>query len=316
MVKNNKLNLLAELFCYFTARYPNRLSLKPVTYIMIKRTVPYFPAIFALFFLGSLSANAQYYYKDIWSNDQLVKEFNILKRDRLKTIKLKSFDDDGEPSDGFFCEREINKSYTQSQMVSKSNITGQSLMVSDYNTAGQPVKTTDDTPTITNTTEFAYNDKGKVTLVRAMTKAEDDSLPITETHEYFYDQDGRPEKMLRKQNNVLMTTIHFVSDANGNTIEEDVVETSTSDRNYYYYYDEKNRLTDVVHYDGRAKRLLPSFMYAYQDLDAPEQMISTEDGGGNYLIWKYDYNDRGLRASEKCFSKDSRLLGSIQYEYQ
>lgn len=283
---------------------------------MIKKTVSFFSAFLTLVLIGSLRADAQYYYKDIWTNDQLVKEFNILKRDRLKTIKLKSFDDDGEPSDGFFCEKKINKGFTQSQMVSKSNITGQSLLVSDYNTAGQPVKTTDDTPTITNTTEFEYNDKGKVTVVRAMTKAEDDSMPITETHEYFYDENGRPEKMLRKQNNLLMATIHFVTDANGNTIEEDVEGSHSSDRNYFYYYDDKNRLTDVVHYDDRAKRLLPSFMYAYHDLDEPEQMISTEDGGGNYLIWKYDYDDRGLRASEQCFSKDSQLLGTIRYEYQ
>ena len=70
----------------------------------------------------------QYYYKDIWNNLQLVKEFNLLKNDNLKTVKIKSFEDDGEPSEGFFCEKKINKNYTQSQMISKSNITGQSLV--------------------------------------------------------------------------------------------------------------------------------------------------------------------------------------------
>ena len=130
---------------------------------------------------------AQYFYKDIWSNDQLIKEFAILKNEHLKTIKVKSFEDDGEPSEGFFCEKKINKNYTQSEMISKSYITGQSLLISDYNGEGRPVKTTDNTPTTTSTTKYEYDNKGKLTTVHTITKADDDSGEITETHEYSYE---------------------------------------------------------------------------------------------------------------------------------
>jgi hypothetical protein len=56
-------------------------------------------------------------------------------------------------------------------------------------------------------------------------------------------------------------------------------------------------------------------MYEYNSLNLPVQMISTEEGGNNYFIWQYSYNDKNLREKEKCFSKEKRLLGSIEYEY-
>ena len=245
-----------------------------------------------------------------------MKEFTILKNENLKTVKIKSFEDDGEPSEGFFCEKKINKNYTQSEMISRSYITGQSLLVSDYNTNGQPVKTTDNTPTTTSTTQYEYDQNGQLKVILTITKGDDDSEKITETHEYFYDEKGKPVKMLRKKNNVLISTIHFVSDANGNVIEENAEGNNSTDKKYFYYYDDKNRLTDVVHFNERAGRLLPDYMYEYNSFNQPMQMISTEEGGNNYFIWKYTYNDKNLRETEKCFSKEKRLLGTIEYEYK
>lgn len=316
MVKNNKLNLLAELFCYFTSMKNSQLKQSKFSYKMIKQSAFFSPVFLLLTCMFSISAQAQYYYKDIWNNQQLVKEFNILKNDNLKTIKIKSFEDDDQPSEGFFCEKKINKNYTQSQMISKSNVTGQSLLVSDYNANGQPVKTTEETPTTTNITNYQYDQNNQLKTIQIVTKGDDDSESITETHEYFYDEKGRPLKMLRKKGDILIATIHFVSDANGNIIEEDVEGNSATDKKYYYYYDDKNRLTDVVHYNERAKRLLPNYMYEYDAVNQPKQMISTEEGGSNYFIWKYTYNDKNLRETEKCFSKERRLLGTIEYEYK
>ena len=301
---------------YFTQMKNCQLKQSKFSYKMIKKSAFFYPAFLLLSCMFSISVNGQYYYKDIWNNRQLEKEFNLLKNDNLKTIKIKSFEDDGEPSEGFFCEKKINKNYTQSQMISKSNVTGQSLLVSDYNANGQPVKTTDDTPASTSATEYEYDQNGQLKVLRTITKGDDDSDKIIETHEYFYDDKGGPSKMLRKKNDVLISTIDFVSDANGNVIEEDVEGNSASDKKYYYYYDDKNRLTDVVHYNDRAQRLLPNYMYEYNSLNQPKQMISTEEGGSNYFIWKYTYNDQNLRETEKCFSKARILLGTIEYEYK
>jgi YD repeat-containing protein len=316
MVKNTKLNLLHKLFCYFTIMIKQAFKKYQLFFYIMNKCCFHTLLLLSLLFIISLQADAQYFYKDLWSNRQVVKEFAILKNDKLKTIKIKSFEDDGEPSDGFFCEKKINKNYTQSQMISKSNVTGQSLLVSDYNNAGLPVKTTDDTPNSTSITQYEYDDHGRLSLVKTVTKGEDDSDSIVETREYFYDQNGVPLKMLRKKNNMLISTILFSSDANGNVTEENVEGSGAIDKKYYYYYDDKNRLTDVVHFNERAGRLLPNYMYEYNSLDQLSQMISTEEGNSNYLIWQYTYNDKGLRETEKCFSREKRLLGTIDYSYQ
>jgi hypothetical protein len=99
------------------------------------------------------------------------------------------------------------------------------------------------------------------------------------------------------------------------TSEQELIKGSKG-KKYLYYYDDKNRLTDVVHFNERAKRLLPDYMYEYNQLGQVRQLIATEDGSSNYFIWKYTYNDRKLRETETCLSKQKRLLGSIQYQYK
>jgi hypothetical protein len=56
-------------------------------------------------------------------------------------------------------------------------------------------------------------------------------------------------------------------------------------------------------------------MYEYNDLGQITQMIATEVGSSNYYIWKYTYNEKKLRETERCLSKERRLLGSVQYQY-
>ncbi len=275
----------------------------------IFRCIVFFVAVY----LNLSPAHAQYYYKDILSTLQQNKEFSILKNGNIKLIKITSFDENDQPSDGFFCEKKINKTFSQSQMLSKSNITGQSLLVTDYNNKGDVVKTTTTTPTTNNTVEFQYDQNGNISLISTNTIADGDSSGITETHQYFY-ENGRPVKMLRKKNNTLISTITFVADDNGNIIEEDPAGKSI-DKKYYYYYDDHNRLTDVVHFNVIAKKLLPDYMFEYSNGNQPKQMISVDETGRNYFIWKYAYDDKKLPEIQKCFSKEKNLLGTIQFDY-
>ena len=122
--------------------------------------------------------------------------------------------------------------------------------------------------------------------------------------------------MERKKNNMLVATIHFVKDEKNNVIEENVTDANSSDKKYYYYYDDNNRLTDVVHFNERAGKLLPDYIYEYNSLNQPVQMISASETGDNYFIWRYSYNEKNLRDSERCFSKEKRMLGKIEYEYK
>jgi YD repeat-containing protein len=268
-----------------------------------------------LFFSLSFSSlKAQYYYKDLLSVIQQNKQFSILKNENIQLIKISSFDENDQPSEGFFCEKKINKNFTQAQMMSKSNITGESLLVTDYNSEGNVIKTTTTTPTTNNTVEFEYDTNGNISVIRTKTIADGDSSGITETHEYFY-ENNKPVKMIRKKNNSVISTITFVTGDKGNIIEEDPSGNSL-DKKYYYYYDDQNRLTDVVHYNIIAKRLLPDYMFEYNTANLPKQMISVDETGRNYFIWKYSYTDTHLPEIQKCFSKEKRLLGTIQFDYK
>lgn len=259
--------------------------------------------------------NAQYYYKDIISTDQLNKEFSILKAQQLRTIKLKSFEDNDEPSEGFFCEKKINKDYSQTEMISKSYITGETLVTTSYNKEGLVINSVSSTPTVTNTTEYSYDSLGRLNQIKTITAADDNSSRITETREYNYNPEGRPEKMLRKKNNLLVSTITFLKDENGNVIEENPNGKSI-DRKYFYYYNEKDQLSDIVHYNEFAKKLLPDYIFEYNENGVPKQMISIDESGRNYFVWRYAYTAKNLPEIQKCYSKEKRLLGTIEYEYQ
>ncbi len=275
-----------------------------------------FPAFIILFISLSSGAHAQYFYKDIWTNQQLTKEFAVLKNENKRTISVKSFEDDGEPSEEFYCERKIDRNFTKSEMISRSYITSQSLLISYYNEKGWIIKTVDSTQTSLARSEYEYDNKGRVIMIRNFTKANDETVGITETHQYIYNVAGKLEKMIRRKNNADISNVNFTIDDKGNVIDEEEIIKGKKGRKYLYYYDEKNRLTDVVHYNERAKRLLPDYMYEYNQTGQIKQMISTDDNIGNYFIWKYTYNDQRLRESEKCYSKEKRLLGSIQYVYK
>ena len=265
-------------------------------------------------FFCFFSTDAQYYYKDILSNIEQNKEFSILKNGNIKMIKVESFDEKDQPSNGFLCEKRINKDFSESQMISKSNITEQSLLVSRYDKSGRILETTTNTPTTTNTIDFEYDSAGLLSLISTKTIGDGDSTGIIETHQYFY-KSGKPEKMLRKKDGILISTIAFVTDDKGNIIEEDATGTS-NDKKYYYYYDDKNRLTDVVHYNVVAKRLLPDYMFEYDNDNKPVQKISVDETGRNYFIWRYSYDDMHLPEIQKCYSKEKDLLGTIQFDYK
>lgn len=257
---------------------------------------------------------AQYYYKDIMSINQANKEFSLLKTNSVKLVKLKSFEDNDEPSEGFFCEKKINKTYSQSEMISKSYITGQSLLVTDYNSGGLILKTTNTTPTTNNTATYRYDANNQLIEITTVTSADGDSGAISERHLYTYNEKGNIAKMVRTKNGQTIGEITFKSDAKGNIIEEDP-SGNARDKKYFYYYDDHNRLTDIVHFNEIAQRLLPDYMFEYNSKNLPRQMISIDESGRNYFIWKYSYTDTNLPEIQKCFSKEKRLLGTIEFEY-
>ncbi len=274
-----------------------------------------FAGISLLIALSSV-AKAQFYYKDIWNPQQLIKEMAIVKNENIRTVSIKSFEDNGDPSKEFFCEKKIDRNYTMAQTVTRSNVTDQSLLTSLFNTKGLILRTTDSTVSSLNRTDYIYDNNDRIIEVKTFTKAEDEAVGIEESRSYNYNASGNIEKMARKKNMKQLSIVNFKADEKGNVIEEEEISSNGQSTKYFYYYDVNNRLTDVVNYNERANRLLPDYMYEYNDVGQITQMIATEVGSSNYYIWRYTYNDQQLRETERCLSKERRLLGSVQYQYK
>lgn len=260
------------------------------------------------------STNAQYYYKDMVSNKQLLDEMARLKEQKLRSVSIKSFDDDGSLSDGFFCEKNISRNYGTVETLTKSNVTGATWFTSLFNKNGQLLKTTDSSQIAVSTVVYDYDEKNRIKSIRSGQRSSDDDFTneMMEEHIYQYTDGGTLQKMIRVKNYRDSSQILFsLDDKNNISIEKD----TKSGKSYYYYYDNKNRLTDVVHFNQFNEKMLPDYIFEYNGAGQVAQMTTTEEGGSYYYIWKYTYENE-LRTGERCFSKEKRLMGSIQYEYK
>ncbi len=267
-----------------------------------------------LVFLSGYSAFSQYYYTDILTVRKLNMEYQTIKSDGYHTVRLESFEGDDTPSEGFSCVKKISQDYSGSEMLSKSNVTGESLLKATYKD-GKIIQSVNETASTTSTTQYTYDANSQLTKISILTSSNTDSSTFSEDRIYTYDVSGIPSTLVRMRNGQQVSQIDFKKDETGNIIEE-TPESNSKDKKYYYYYDDQNRLTDVVHYNILAKKLLPDFMFAYNDTGQIRQMISVDESGRSYFVWRYSYTSSGLPEIQKCYSKEKKLLGTIQYEYQ
>ncbi len=274
------------------------------------------------FFAGALLAAlpfrpalAQYYYKDIVSVKQANTEKSTLEQKKIRNVLVHSFEADGTPSEGFYCEKKFNKNYSQMETYTKSPGTNKSLLTSYYNQQGLLARSSDSSDITSATTLYEYDSRGNISSITSYTHSSDDdfSTSLKEVHQYSYNANNIPVKMLKIKNDRDSSQIDFLLDEKGNVTDE--IEPGNNGRHYYYYYNADNRLTDIVKYNVVKKGLRADFIFEYDDEGRVVQMISVEEGiTGDYYTWRYVYNE-GLKIIEKCFSKEKKLLGYFEYEY-
>lgn len=267
----------------------------------------------AVFFLP-FSAFSQYYYNDILGNRQTNREYQALKSGNIHRMVLRSFDANDQPSKGFFCEKALNMDFSASAMKSKSGATPETIIEATYSD-GRITGAVTTTPYSNNSTRFQYDSAGHLIRIAITTFSDADSMSYSEERRYRYNNEGIPTKMICSKNGNHDFTLIFLVGEKGNILEEHA-EGNASDRRYYYYYDDLGRLTDIVHFNAFANKLLPDYMFQYQEMDWPAQMVSVDETATDYLIWKFSYTTSGLPEIQKCYSKQKQLLGTIQYEYQ
>ncbi len=271
----------------------------------------------ALFFLliFVVKAGAQYYYKDIILTRQSIENRKAYQQSRIRSVKLNSFESNGQPTEGFQGEQTISNDYSTIITSTSSTMSTASVLTSFYDANGLLKKTIDTSDTYQSTTEYSYNASNQVQAIVNTALQTDNKVSETEQHIWSYDANGRPAGMLKIKNNNDTTYLKFIADEKGNIVEERAVRNNANLPVVYYYYNENNQLTDIVHFDERTRRLLPDYVFEYDAQGRPSSMLVVPKGSSNYQRWVYEYNEKGLKSTESCYNKKKELLGRVEYQY-
>jgi YD repeat-containing protein len=153
----------------------------------------------------ALGSQAQFYYKDLVTIQQTNAQWGLLKNNRVKAVKLESFEANNQPSEGFSVQQRIvdNRMITQTQTPSN----GSSQLTATYNTAGRLAQTVDTSEDFHGTTNYEYDADGRVTTITNVSRSNE--FTTTEVHAWSYDASGKPSQMLRIRNNTDTTYITF-----------------------------------------------------------------------------------------------------------
>ena len=270
------------------------------------------PFLFLLLFY--FAANSQYYYKDIVAAADISRLMKIYSANNIKKITAKGITPEGSPSSEFSEMGEVNGTTLK---VTTNNNKAISTLKFNFNDRGQLISSVDSAINVKGTSTYTYDANGKIISISNSATDADSSgdFSQTETHQYIY-KDGKLDKMWRIINKADSLEVRFVTDEHGNVIEERNFRRGVLADPIYYYYDDRNRLTDIVRFNYKANRLLPDYLFEYDDNDRVIQKITTTSGNNlGYLTWRYLFDEKGLKTKEALFNKDKQLQGRIDYSY-
>ena len=272
----------------------------------------FFFYLLVIFF--STQGNAQFYYFDIIGTKQtntLYKQVRVAAYKKITGISYNG----SEPSKDFVLEQTISKD-GKTILTRSASVGSTETFFTGYYDVDRIVKSADSGKNAITTVQYEYDSTGKLQSINSVSNDFDGTFTNTEDHLWSYNQKGLPEKMLKIKNMVDTTVVSFIYDEENQVAEERWTKSNRSIETYYYYYNQKKQITDIVKYNRKAKAMLPDFIFEYNDMDQLSQMTQTQSGSANYLIWRYTYNDQGLKVREVAYNKEKELMGRIEYSYQ
>jgi YD repeat-containing protein len=270
-----------------------------------------------LLILSSIqSLSAQYYYKDILGTKESNQLFEKYRQLKVRSVVINSFEPDGNKSENFTCEQTFTPSNRSLKTYTKSGVTDESTLISYYDEKGILKSTVDSSANIVSKSYYVFNEENKLLSLKNISNEINKNFFETTEHFWFYNTDGKPVKMIRTTNIYDTLLVNFIIDENGNVTEEKSFKKGKPFSTVYYYYDTQNRMTDIVRYNTKAKRLLPDYLFEYSDTNQLIQKITVPANNSNYQIWRYQYNSNGLRIKEALYDKNKKLTGKIEYQYR
>lgn len=257
---------------------------------------------------------AQYFYNDIIGTGETTNLMKFYLENKIKKVTSNGFEAQGLPAKNYKEEQEVNETGMQLK-ISTFNDLRKSTITYSFDKSGRLIGSVDISNGIKSATDYTYNNEGKIILIINSIVDSLQDFNQTEIHQWLY-KNGSPEKMWRIINKSDTLEVWFKPDENGNVIEEQNSKKGKGTDPIYYYYDEKNRLTDIVRFNNKVKKLLPDFLFEYDESNRVIQKITTTSNNNmGYLTWRYLYNEKGLKTKEALFNKEKKLQGRIEYTY-
>lgn len=267
------------------------------------------------YLLISSTVFCQHYYNDIVDSRELGQRMKTYITGKVRTITAAGFDDRGMKSKDYNEWQEIDAANNILKIATRN---GQQVNRNTYRFDKQYrlLSITDSSRDIRSTTKYNYDNNGNIISVITSTKDSLSDFSQSTAHYYQYNQNGKPVKLWRVINNADSTEFRFNTDEKGNVADEQLYRRGVALDLIYYYYDDSNRLTDIVRYDKRTKKLLPVSLFEYDTENRIIQKMSVlSTSRPDYIIWRYIFNENGLKTKEALFNKQKELTGRIEYAY-
>ncbi|HEX7904662.1 MAG TPA: hypothetical protein VF487_12340 [Chitinophagaceae bacterium] len=265
--------------------------------------------------LSSFSLHAQYYYNDIIGTAEITERMKMYTANKVQSVTVTGFDQQGMKSTDFNEWQEVKENGKALKITTRNGLT-KTILYYRFDAAGRLASLIDSSLGVQSVATYKYDATGKLIRIENVMQDTATEFNETEIHQWNYNAAGKPEKLWRILNAKDSTEIRFMPDEKGNVADEQVYKRGKGSDPVYYYYDDNNRLTDIVRFNKMANRLLPDIMFEYDDSNRVIQKITTLSSRNlGYLIWRYVYNDKGLKTKEALFDKDKQLTGKIDYQY-
>ena len=265
--------------------------------------------------LLQITSFCQYYYNDITDAKVIGERMKNYISQKVKTITATGYDSRATKTTDFNEWQEIDaeKKLLKISTRNEQRVTRQYYQFDDQlRLAG----ITDSSGDIKSNTIYNYDKNNNIFLIETNTKDSLQDFTESIVHQYQYNPAGKPIKLWRIINGKDSSEYRFTLDEKGNVADEQLYRRNVGIDPVYYYYDDKNRLTDIVRYNKKAKKLLPSIMFEYDESNRIiQKMTILSSNNPDYLIWRYIFNDKGLKTKEALFNKQKELTGRIEYAY-
>jgi len=274
-----------------------------------------------LLFISSLSLHAQYYYDDIAGTRETNRLMQTYLGQKVRMVTATGYDNKGVKATDFTEIQEIKENGRLLRLSAIRNFK-KAVTLSRFDDQGRVISITDSAADLQSVTFYSYDAAGRISKVENKLLDSANAFNHTETHWWYYNEKGLPVTMWRvisntgAENSTDSLEIRFTTDEDGNTGEERTFRKGIETGYLYYYYDDQHRLLDIVRFNTRLKKLLPDVMFEYDESGRVVQKTTTTSSLHlGYLIWRYIYNDKGLKTKEVLFNSDKQITGRIEFSY-